>query len=184
MGIVYGTLETGVGYAASSRACRSSVFLRSSSRQLAMNRTAPCSTIPLPTWSLHAACNQPSSGIPNAFRSSFRHSHQYFTFRPRLFSTRPTFMNVPCNRCFGNLWLPIRCMRPASRKRSLRTVVSIDSQPVFSRADRYEREWSVRFFMRKPVHHSSRRRCCVRRKSHSSWRSAPDLRAEHFHLQL
>ena len=41
MGIIQRTLETGVGCAASSRACRSSVFLRSSSRQLAMNRTAP-----------------------------------------------------------------------------------------------------------------------------------------------
>ena len=139
MGIIHGTLETGVGCAASSRACRSSVFLCSSSRQLAMNLTAPCSTILLHTWSLHAACNQPSSGIPNAFRSSFRHSHQHFTFRPRFFSTKPTFLNVPCNRRFGYLWLPIRWMRPASSKRSLRTVVSIDSQPVFSRADRYER---------------------------------------------
>ena len=115
-GIVHGTLKTGVGWAASSRACRSSVFLRSSSRQLAMNRTAPCSTIPLHTWSLHAACNQPSSGIPNAFRSSFRHSHQHFTFRPRSFSTMPTFLNVPCNRHFGNLWLPPsgRCDPPAA----------------------------------------------------------------------
>ena len=74
MGIVHGTLDTGVGWAASCRACRSSLFLRSSSRQLALNRTASCFTIPH-TWSLHAACNQPSSGIPNAFQSSFRHSH-------------------------------------------------------------------------------------------------------------
>ena len=117
MGIIHGTLETGPGCAASGRVCRSSVFLRSSSRQLAMNRTAPCSTIPLHTWSLHAASNQPSSGIPNAFRSSFRHSHHHFTFRPRFFSTRPTFLNVPYNRRFGNLWLPIRWMRPASSKR-------------------------------------------------------------------
>ena len=157
MGIVHGTLETGVGCAASSRACRSSVFLRSSSRQLAMNRTAPCSTIPLHTWSLYATYNQPSSGIPNAFRSSFRHSHQHFTFRHRFFSTRPIFLNVPCNRRFGNLWLPIRWMRPASSKRSLRIVVSLDLQPVVSRADRYERVWSVRFFLRKPMHGSSRR---------------------------
>ena len=171
MGIIHGTLETGVGCAASSRAYRSSVFLRSSSRQLAMNRTAPCSTIPLHTWSLHTAYNQPSSGIPNASRFSFRHSHQHFTFRPGFFSTRPTFLNVPCNRRFGNLWLPIRWMRPASSKRSLRIVVSIDSQPVFSRANRYERVWSVRFFLWKPMHRSSRRRCCVLRKSYPSWKS-------------
>ena len=107
VGIIHGTLETGVGCAASSRACRSSVYLRSSSRPLAMNRTAPCSTIPLHTWSLHAVCNQPSSGIPNAFRYSSRHSHEHFTFRPRFFSTRPTFLNVPCNRRFGYLWLRV-----------------------------------------------------------------------------
>ena len=103
MGIVHRTLDTGVGFATSCRACRSSVCLRSSSRHLAMNRTAPCSTIALHNWSIHAARNQPSSGIPNAFRSSLRHSHQKITFRPHPpFSTsRATGASVTYDCPFG-----------------------------------------------------------------------------------